>query len=301
MNKAISVSTTAPDLASGKGHKDENFPVASWLVRADARAPIMAYYRFARAADDIADHPTAPPHDKLARLAAMRAGLDGDGAAVAMDLAATARARGLDLIHAQELLDAFVQDVTVNRTADWAALIAYCRMSAMPVGRFVLDVHGEDRALWPLSDALCAALQIVNHLQDCGKDYRAIGRVYVPGDMLAAAGVTVEALGEAQASPALRGVIKDCANRTLALLHEAAPFAAAIRDLRLAAEVAVIQRLAVDLAQGLTRRDPLSENVHHSKLRAAWLAAGALPGLGMNRLGMNRLGMNRVGMDRARK
>ncbi len=213
----------------------------------------------------------------------MRAGLSGDGAPVAMALAQTARARGLDLTQAHDLLDAFVQDVTVHRTADWAALIAYCRMSAMPVGRFVLDVHGEDRAIWPLSDALCAALQIVNHLQDCGKDYRAIDRVYVPGDLMAAAGVPVAALGTAQSSPALRAVIVDCAERTLALLHDSAPFATAIRDTRLAAEVAIIQRLAVDLAQGLTRRDPLSENVHHSKPRAAWLALGALLRLGMNR------------------
>jgi squalene synthase HpnC len=272
------------DLASGKGHKDENFPVASWLVRPDARAPIMAYYRFARAADDIADHPTAPPQDKLMRLAAMKAGLDGDGAPVAMALAATARERGLDLAQGHDLLDAFVQDVTVHRTADWPALMDYCRMSAMPVGRFVLDVHGEDRAIWPLSDALCAALQIVNHLQDCGKDYRAIDRVYVPGDLMTAAGVPVGALGEARSSPGLRGVIVECATRTLALLRESAPFAGAIRDTRLAAEVAIIQRLAVDLAEGLTRRDPLSENVHHSKARAAWLALGAVLKLGVGRL-----------------
>ena len=283
MNQAAAIAP-GPDLASGKGHRDENFPVASWLVRADARAPIMAYYRFARAADDIADHPAATPQDKLARLAAMRAGLGGAGAQVAMDLAATAQARGLDLVHAQDLLDAFVQDVTVHRTADWNALIAYCRLSAMPVGRWVMDVHGEDRALWPLSDALCAALQIVNHLQDCGKDYRAIDRVYVPCDLLDAAGVPIGALGEARSSPALRAVIRDCAERTLTLLRQSAPFAAAIKDARLAAEVAVIQRLAVDLAEGLTRRDPLGENVHHSKPRAAWLAAGAVLRLGMARL-----------------
>ena len=253
-------------------------------MRKDARAPIMAFYRFARAADDIADHAAATPADKLARLSAMRAGLSGTGPAVAMELAATARARRLDLVHAEDLLDAFVQDVTVHRTGDWAALIAYCRLSAMPVGRFVLDVHGEDRAIWPLSDALCAALQIVNHLQDCGKDYRAIDRVYVPTDLLDAAGVPISALGEARASPALRGVIADCAQRTLDLLRQSAPFAAAIRDARLAAEVAIIQRLAIDLAEGLTRRDPLSEPVHHSKPRAAWLAVGALLRLGVARL-----------------
>lgn len=268
------------ELNSGKGHKDENFPVASWIVKREYRAPILAFYRFARAADDIADHPTAPPDDKLARLAQMRAGLTGakgsGGAPEAMALAEAARERGFDLVHAQDLLGAFVQDVTAHRYADWEALIGYCKMSAMPVGRFVLDVHGEDRAIWPLSDALCAALQIINHLQDCGKDYRAIDRVYVPTSNLEAAGIGVEALAEPQASPALRGVITGLAEQTSLLLQRSAPFAAHIKDRRLSAEVAVIQRLAEDLTGLLLTRDPLSETVHHSKPRAASLALGAI-------------------------
>ncbi|WP_068071852.1 squalene synthase HpnC [Novosphingobium lentum] len=279
------------DLSSGKGHTDENFPVASWLVRADCRAPIMAFYTFARAADDIADHPDAAAHDKLARLDAMRAGLDGEGAPEAMALARMAQERGLDLVQAHDLLGAFVQDCTVNRMADWDALIAYCRLSAMPVGRFVLDVHGEDRAIWPMSDALCAALQVINHLQDCGKDYRTIDRVYLPDDMLAAAGTGVAALGADRASDALRGVIVACAQRTGELLKQSAPFASAIRDPRLAAEVAVIQRLAEDLTAMLLIRDPLSETVHHSKPRAAALATGAIVRLGLTKL---RAGFSRI-------
>lgn len=264
------------ELDSGKGHKDENFPVASWILKREYRAPIMAFYRFARAADDIADHPSAPSEEKLARLAQMRAGLTGQGAPEAMALAEVAQAMGLDLTHPQDLLDAFVQDVTVNRYADWEALIGYCRNSAMPVGRFVLDVHGEDRAVWPLSDALCAALQIINHLQDCGKDYRAIDRVYVPTSNLESAGIGVEALAEPTASPELRRVIKGLAQQTALLLQRSAPFAAHIKDRRLSAEVAVIQALTEDLVQLLLTRDPLSENVHHSKPRAASLALGAI-------------------------
>ena len=263
-------------LASGKDHKDENFPVASWLVRPDCRAPIMAYYRFARASDDIADHATATPAEKLRLLADMRAGLSGKGAPEARALGQVAAERGLDLVHAEELLDAFVQDCTVERYADWDELIAYCRLSAMPVGRFVLDVHGEDRAVWPLSDALCAALQIINHLQDCGKDYRAIGRVYIPTTLLAAAGVPVSALGAARASAGLRAVIHELAAQTRDLLRQSSPFAAAIRDFRLAAEVALIQHLAEDLVELLLTRDPLSEPVHHGKLRSAALALRAL-------------------------
>ena len=274
MNAAAGLSAAA--LASGKGHGDENFPVASWLVAPRFRAPIKAFYHFARAADDIADNPEADAATKLALLGQMRAGLSGAGAAEAMALAAIARACGLSLAHADELLDAFVHDCTVGRTADWDALIAYCAKSAMPVGRFVLDVHGEDRALWPLSDALCAALQIINHLQDCGKDYRTIDRVYLPDDMLAAAAVPLAALAADRASPALLRVIRDCATRARALLAQAAPFAAGIRDARLAAEVAVIQHLALDLAGMLLTRDPLHENVHHPRRRAGLLAGRAL-------------------------
>ncbi|MDE2404929.1 MAG: squalene synthase HpnC [Sphingomonadales bacterium] len=274
----------AADLASGKGHTDENFPVASWLVRPDARAPILAYYRFARVADDVADHESAAPEEKLALLANLRAGLSGEGAPEAMALARVARERGLDLVHAHDLLDAFTRDVTQLRYPDWADLIDYCTKSAMPVGRYVLDVHGEDRALWPLNDALCAALQVINHLQDCGKDYRTLDRVYVPQDALAAAGVATEALGAARATPELRGVIAGLAARTMELLREAAPFARHVRDARLSTEVAVIQRLAVDLTRGLMHRDPLSEPVHHGKLRSATLALGAILRHGLARI-----------------
>ena len=259
------------ELNSGKGHKDENFPVASWLVKRPYRAAVMAYYHFARVSDDIADHPMAPDAEKLRLLAEMRSGLDGQGAPEAIKLGEVARAQGVDLSHAHDQLDAFVLDVTKRRYQDWDDLIAYCRLSAMPVGRFVLDVHGEDRAQWPMNDALCAALQVINHLQDCGKDYRALDRVYIPEPL-----VNIADLGADAASPALLSVIRDLARQTQDLLRQSAPFARAIRDPRLSAEVAVIQALAEDLTKGLLVRDPLSENVHHGKLRSASLAAKAI-------------------------
>ena len=268
--------TAGADLASGKGHRDENFPVASALLAKRHRAPVMAFYRFARAADDIADHPTALPDEKLRLLAHMRAGLDGAGSPEAEALREVMREHRLDPVHAHELLDAFVRDVTVNRYATWDDLLDYCRLSAMPVGRYVLDVHGEDRATWPLSDALCAALQIVNHLQDCGKDYRALDRVYLPEETLARHGTNVAALGAPAAEPGLRAALRELAGRTGGLLRTSAAFADAIRDARLACEVAVIQRLAEDLCLTLDARDPLAERVHHGKGRTALLAAGAV-------------------------
>jgi squalene synthase HpnC len=270
----------SPVMASGKGHRDENFPVASVLLRKEHRAPIMAFYRFARAGDDIADHETADPAQKLDRLASMRAGLAGDrtGAPEALALRDTMERHGLDGVHASDLLTAFERDVTVGRYADWDALIGYCRYSAMPVGRYVLDVHGEDRATWPANDALCAALQVINHLQDCGKDYRTIGRVYIPADALFAHGARIEDLGADHGSPALVTTIVALARRTRGLLDQSAGFAGLIRDRRLAAEVAAIHRLASSLVARLERFDPLSQRVHHTKAEALFLAArAALP------------------------
>ena len=91
--------------------------------------------------------------------------------------------------------------VTKLRYRDWDDLIDYCRYSAMPVGRFVLDVHGESRDTWPANDALCAALQVINHLQDCAKDYRELNRVYIPEDALLAGAGSVDGAGRRHGQP----------------------------------------------------------------------------------------------------
>jgi hydroxysqualene synthase len=266
--------TGRADFASGKGHKDENFPVASFLVRSDPRAPILAFYRFARAADDVADHAAASADEKLAQLALMEAGIRGESAGDphAMALRMVLDERGLTIEHALDLLVAFRRDVTQQRYASWAELMDYCRYSAAPVGRFVLDVHGEAPTLWPANDALCAALQVINHLQDCGKDYLALGRVYVPLDALAARELRVESLGERRASPALREVIAELAGRTSALLEQSQGFANQIADWRLATEVGVIQSLAESLVGRLKRFDSLSQRVHHRPVEMIGLA-----------------------------
>jgi squalene synthase HpnC len=265
-------STTA--LRSGKTHRDENFPVASRLIAPRHRGIILAFYNFVRTADDIADHASLAEADKLALLDRLEATLLGGPGeeAEAIALRQALRERDLSPRHAQDLLTAFRLDVTKRRYRDWDDLIDYCRYSAMPVGRFVLDVHGEDRATWPANDALCAALQIINHLQDCGADYRDLDRVYVPLETLARAGAPVEALGEARASPALRACLADLAEETEELLRRSAPFSSQIRDVRLAMEVSVIQTAAERLTALLMIRDPLSEPVHLSK--AGFAGAG---------------------------
>jgi hydroxysqualene synthase len=275
--------TSAAELRSGKGHRDENFPVASILIKAKHRAPILAFYEFVRTADDIADHPTLKPGEKLAHLDALEAGLLGriEGEAVAQRLRTSLKDRHLSTRHAQDLLTAFRMDVTKLRYRTWDELIEYCRYSAMPVGRFVLDVHGEPDSIWPANDALCAALQINNHIQDCHADYTALDRVYLPLDALQDAGARVEELGAPRSSPALLRCLRSLAQRTDLLLQEGGGFAAMIGDFRLSLEVAVITALARRILGLIKTRDPLSENVHLTKIGAmggvlAGVAAGSL-------------------------
>jgi squalene synthase HpnC len=272
------MSAEARDLSSGKGHRDENFPVASFLIQPRHRGIILAFYRFARAADDVADHATASAEEKLRLLDGMRRTLLGqsDESDIAAALRFQLQERGLDAAHALDLLEAFSRDVTKLRYDTWDDLIGYCRVSAMPVGRFVLDVHGEARSTWPASDALCAALQIVNHLQDCAKDYRALNRVYIPLDGFAAESIGPESLNAPRASSALLRVIAGLAERNGVLLAAAQPFAHQIADARLAFEVSVIQTLAMNLNRRLARRDPLSQRVHHRKSDILLLAFPAL-------------------------
>jgi len=269
--------TTAADLQSGKGHRGENFPVASFFIRKEHRPVILAFYRFARAADDVADHPTATADEKLHLLDEMGRTLMGelDSAPEALALRRVLEERKLSAQHGLMLLEAFRRDVTKLRYANWDELMDYCRYSAMPVGRFVLDVHGESRDTWPANDALCAALQVINHLQDCGKDYRALNRIYIPQDAMTSAGVRIEDFGSERASPALRRVISEIARKTKALLDEARPFAGLVRNARLGFEIATIQRLAEDLAIRLMHSDPLCDTVHHTKADLVRLLPGA--------------------------
>jgi squalene synthase HpnC len=282
---------TAADFSSGKGAGDENFPVASHLIAPAHRAPIMAFYRVARLADDVADHAQATAEQKLARLADIEASLTGkrDTVPEAVALRAALAERCLGWEHMLDLLEAFRRDVTQTRYASWDELMDYCRYSAMPVGRFVLDVHGEDRATWPASDALCAALQVINHLQDCAKDFHELDRVYLPLDTLEACGASIEMLGEGHGDPAMTRAIRLLTDKTKVLLRDSRPFAGQIKDLRLALEVGVIQRIAESLTARLRDRDPLSEDTHHSRWET----------LGVGLLGVTRTLQERIGSRQA--
>ena len=249
---------------SGKDRGDENFPVGSALIAARLRPHVHAFYAFARNADDIADSPSLTPADKVARLDTMEAVLLGERAGAspsAAALRASLRATGVTGQHSRDLLTAFRLDATKTRYADWDELLDYCRYSAMPVGRHVLDLHGEGRDTWASSDALCAALQVLNHLQDCQKDLLALDRCYLPADLLARHGAAVEDLRRPAATPGLRRVLDALLDRCDALNATARDLPRRTRDRRLRMETAVIVGLARQLARRLRHGDPIATRV----------------------------------------
>ncbi len=266
---------------SGKDRGDENFPVGV-LIRAGLRPHVHAYYAFARNADDISDSETLAAADKIARLDHMQAVLLGEadgGAPSASALRRSLAATGVTAAHSTDLLVAFRRDAATLRTADWPELLEYCRHSAMPVGRHVLALHGEDPATFPPSDALCAALQVLNHLQDCAEDLRRLDRSYLPQDLLAQHGATVEDVLRTEATPSLRAVFDALLDRCDALNDEAAALPRLVRDPRLRLEVAVILALSRRLARHLRRADPVAGRVRLGRIDAAGSLLRALPSL----------------------
>lgn len=268
----------ATDMRPSKSHRDENFPVASLLLAPQYRRQILDFYRFARLADDVADHPALAPDQKLALLDRLEAGLDGKETldTEAASLRTTLTARGLSDENARLLLHAFRQDAITNRYHSWLELMDYCAHSAMPVGRYVLDLHGESRAARNASDAICAALQIINHLQDCAQDYRRLDRVYIPLDALTREGACVEDLGATSANKPLRNAIHQLAARADHLLDMGEGLASQVSDWRLAREIEVIVALARNNAARLRVEDPLQGGGRTRKPKALFITMATL-------------------------
>jgi squalene synthase HpnC len=270
---------------SGKDVAYENFPVGSWLLPAALRPHIAIFYAFARAADDIADNPDLTAEDKVARLDAFEAAVcgraaDGPHLATAHRMRESLAETGVDARHCVDLLTAFRQDATKLRYRDWDDLIGYCLLSAAPVGRYLLDLHGGSRAGYAASDALCMGLQVINHLQDCQDDYRQLDRVYLPQDWMREAGARVEDLDAPASSPALRQVIDLTLDGTERLLATARTLPSGLISRRLAMESGAILAIADRLVGMLRRSDPLGRRIELRKPQFLWCCMrGAIAGL----------------------
>jgi squalene synthase HpnC len=213
----------------------ENFPVASWLCPRGLRPTVAALYWFARTADDLADEGDAPAAARLDQLARYRAALDLAVAdqddpqarwpAVFSSLRPALRQHPLDAACLRDLLSAFEQDVRNPAYPDRAALLDYCRRSANPVGRLLLQLYGLHRGpALAESDAVCTALQLINFWQDLGID-RARGRCYVPVTDLQRHRLSAQALQPGQDSAESRALMRELCLWASELMHQGAPLA----------------------------------------------------------------------------
>jgi squalene synthase HpnC len=276
---AARTAAAAVETPSGKGAGDENFPVGSLLLPKRLRPHVAKFYAFARAIDDIADNGALSPDDKIARLTGFDAALKGApgigaGYEKAQALRASLLETGVATKHGSDLVAAFVQDAQKLRYNTWDELLGYCELSANPVGRYLLDLHGEDRAAYRYSDALCTVLQIVNHLQDCGDDRKTLDRVYIIGDWLREEGGAIEDLDRPALSPALRRVIDRMLVGCEGLMPDARRLPAALKSRHLAMESAVIVNLAARLIVLLRKGDPLATRVALTKVDFARAGVG---------------------------
>lgn len=205
----------------------ENFPVAARLLPRRFRRHLLSVYGFARSVDDAGDE--GAPDRRLPLLEEVDADLTRLYAGVeprlsfVRDLAETVRACGIPAEPFRRLVAAGRQDQAVTRYATFDDLLAYCELSANPVGHIVLHVFGQaTTARLALSDRICSALQIIEHCQDVAEDYRR-GRVYLPGDDLRRYGAAEEELDRPPTSPPLRRVLALEAGRAAALLEAGRP------------------------------------------------------------------------------
>ena len=283
-----SKAAAAVETPSGKGAGDENFPVGSFLLPARLRPHVAHYYAFARAIDDIADNPILKPKDKIQRLdgfaRAIRGKEKGDAFAKAIALKASLEETGVDTRHALDLVSAFKQDAVKLRYQNWDELMDSCERSASPVGRFLLELHGEDKAGFAYSDALCNALQVINHLQDCKEDYANLDRVYLPQDWLKKHRGRTEDLKGGSSTPGLLAAIRQCAAASRKLMASARRLPGRLKDRRLAMESAVIVKIAERLLDKLEREDPVAKRVALNRREFLGCGiAGALPVLFVRR------------------
>lgn len=259
-----------------KDADQENFPVGSVLIPKELRPHVMAFYDFARTADDIADSFEIHTGEKIARLNELEDVLLGQKepsqeTMCAARLRKSLLERNITFEHALDLLKAFRQDSGHHTYETWEDVMAYCRNSAGSVGRFMLDLHGESpTAYWP-SDALCAALQMNNHLQDCKEDYQKHLRIYIPKNWFREEHIRSESLDEIKTFPALQRVFNKVTDAIDGLLIESSSLPMVIANRGLRMEVRIIYHLARRLLKRLRKKDILKRKVELKK--SDWIIA----------------------------
>ncbi len=245
--------------------KDENFPVAAWSFSARRRRLLLAFYRYARGLDNIADNDHTPANMKQAELRAIHTALQDHRPDTlpewAQPYAHAVAAGEINPVYGEQLWHAFWQDSHQQRYDTWEALLDYCRLSAAPVGRFLLDLYAEPQPDRAACDALCAALQIINHLQDLRADKRRLNRIYLPQRWMRRHQASEAMIDADTLSPQLRCAVQEVIERNAVLLQQADALPASLRHRGLRWQSRYVLAIAARLLEKLRREDMLATRI----------------------------------------
>lgn len=257
---------------SGKSYSDENFPVASFLMTKKIRRIVRIFYFFARMADDVADHQTLQKHHKIKILKSFDNTLSRNKKThnkILNDIILKFKDLPSGKKYSRNLLKAFLMDASNKKYLKWGDLLYYCKYSANPVGRFVIDAVKEEKnieKIYEASDNLCTALQIINHMQDCQKDFEELNRVYIPESLFKKYSLDISVLKKRESVENFEKLKIEIIERVLISLEKTKYGLSYIRSWRLRKETLIILNIAKRLCNLLKKRDPLKEKIKLSRI-----------------------------------
>ena len=259
-------------LMSGKSYSDENFPVASFLMTKKIRNIVRIFYFFARMADDIADHKNLSSNQKKKILSSFDEAILKNRKSnnkILNNMILKFKEMPSGKNYSRNLLKAFMMDASNKKYKKWSDLIYYCRFSANPVGRFVIDAVNERKNIediYKASDNLCTALQIINHIQDCQKDFKQLERVYIPESFFKKFSLDKSILKEKESTKNFTKLKIEIIDKVLKSLNGTKKGLSKISSWRLRKETLIILNIAKRLCNLLKRKDPLKKTIKLSRI-----------------------------------
>tara|TARA_B100001939_G_C16939763_1_gene617804 strand:- start:1125 stop:2006 length:882 start_codon:yes stop_codon:yes gene_type:complete len=259
-------------LMSGKSYSDENFPVASFLMTKKIRSIVRVFYFFARMADDIADHQKLSSNQKKKILLFFDNAISKSKKTnnkILDKMIAKFKELPSGKKYSRNLLKAFMMDASNKKYKNWNDLLYYCKFSANPVGRFVIDAVNERKnieKIYEASDSLCTALQIINHIQDCKKDFKELNRVYIPESFFKKYSVDKKILRKSKSIENFERLKIEIVDNVLVSLRKTKLGLREIQSWRLRKETLIILNIAKRLCNLLKINDPLEKQIKLSRI-----------------------------------
>ena len=271
-SKGNNIVNDVSHLMSGKSYSDENFPVASFLMTKKIRSIVRVFYFFARMADDIADHQKLSSNQKKKILLFFDNAISKSKKTnnkVLDKMIARFKELPSGKKYSRNLLKAFMMDASNKKYKNWNDLLYYCKFSANPVGRFVIDAVNERKnieKIYEASDSLCTALQIINHIQDCKKDFRQLNRVYIPDSFFKKYSLDKKTLGKSKSIENFERLKIEIVDNVLVSLRKTKLGLREIQSWRLRKETLIILNIAKRLCNLLKINDPLEKQIKLSRI-----------------------------------